>query len=466
MPPKRLLFTFGMFKPKKDIMATVKFYLKGVKWKEVNGKKTETVLNPNDLLPIYLQYNYNYFETDKNQEKKYLKLRYFINEKIKPKFWNFKEQRAKETKMFPEYSEFNTKIDNIEKTIKDLKRELTNNNIIPTREKLKEKLLFHFNKLSKPTKEPQQYTFIDFIEKYINESKNRKSKGTVYIYEVTLLHLNNYIENRKLKTLDFDNIDIEFYYDFLDYLKNDLNHSINTQGKHIKTIKTFLNEAYERNYHTNFAYKSKKFKTPKETPEKIYLTDAELTAIYNLDLSNNTKLDKVRDLFIIGCYTALRFSDFSRIKKENIIENGKILKFRTQKTDEVVYIPIHYRIAEILKKYDNSIPPSISNQKMNAYIKEVGKLAGIDTIIIKKETKGNLSIDKKYKKYELITTHTARRSGATNMFKSGIAPINIMKITGHRTEKAFMRYIRITPEENAKTLLNHDFFKKPLQIAK
>ena len=239
---------------------------------------------------------------------------------------------------------------------------------------------------------------------------------------------------------------------------NYLHLSKNSVGKYTKTLKTFLNDATERNYNTNLAYKSKKFKSHNKPTEQIYLTENELTALYNVDLSNNKRLDKVRDLFIIGCYTALRFSDFSRIKKDNIIENGKILKFRTQKTDEVVYIPIHYRVSEIFKKYDNNILPSISNQKMNAYIKEVGKLAGIDTIIIKKETKGNLSIDKKYKKYELITTHTARRSGATNLYLNKVKPIDIMQITGHKTETAFMRYIRISKLENAKRLLKHDYY--------
>ena len=143
-----------------------------------------------------------------------------------------------------------------------------------------------------------------------------------------------------------------------------------------------------------------------------------------------------------------------------------MFKFRTQKTDEVVYIPLHYRVQEIIDKYDNSIPRAISNQKTNKYLKEIGKLAGIDTEIAQQERKGNLQYDSKVKKYDLITTHTARRSGATNMFKAGIPAINIMKITGHKTERAFMQYIRITQEENAKMLLDHNYFKKPLQIAK
>jgi hypothetical protein len=433
-------------------MATAKFYLKDKKSKE------ET--------QVYLQFNFNYFETDITGKKKYVKLRYYTGEKINPRFWNSEKQRAKETKKFSGYSEFNNRLNDIEKSIFDIYRQVKNDKEIPTPELLKEKLLTHYNKYTKPTKEPHLYSLFSYFEYFIKDNSKRKQKNTIKKYKTTLTHLKNFAEIKGYKDILFKDISLDFYYDFSDYLTLDLRLAGNTVGIYIKILKTVLNDAYEKGIHDNKTHKNKKFKVFDEPTEKIYLTDNELTAIYNLDLSNNKRLDKVRDLFIIGCYTALRFSDFNRIKKENIIENGRILKFHTQKTDELVYIPIHYRVVEIMQKYDNSAPPTISNQKMNAYIKEVGKLAGIDEVIIRSQKKGNLQIEKKYKKYELITTHTARRSGATNMFKSGIPPINIMKITGHRTEKAFMRYIRITQEENAKTLLNHDYFKKPLQIAK
>ena len=435
-------------------MATAKFYLKDRKSKE------ET--------QIYLQFNFNYFETDDTGKKKYIKLRYYTGEKINPKFWNTQKQKAKETKKFPEYPELNTRLKDVENAIFDIYRRLKNDNIKPTPELLKENLLLHYNKTSKPTKEPHLYSLFSYFEYFINDSIKRKRENTIKKYKTTLIHLKNFAKIKGYKDVEFKDISLDFYYNFLDYLTLDLFLADNTAGIYIKTLKTVLNDAYEKGIHDNKTHKNKKFKVFDVPTEQIYLTDAELTAIYNLDLSKNKRLDKVRDLFIIGCYTALRFSDFSRIKKEYLQEyaEGTILKIKTKKTNEIVEIPLHYRVSEIMQKYDNNIPPAISNQKLNEYIKEVGKLAGIDTIIIRNEKKGNLSIEKQFKKYELITTHTARRSSATNMFKSGIQTIKIMKITGHKTETAFMRYIRITPEENAKTLLNHDYYKRPLQIAK
>ncbi|MCF6241998.1 MAG: site-specific integrase [Bacteroidales bacterium] len=398
--------------------------------------------------PIYIVIRWN------NQ-----KLVYPTFEKILPAYWNFDKQRVKQTKKYPEYPEFNYRLDKIKEQTSNIFRTFLNDNDNrqPTPKELKKEL----DKVFRKNKNIENKSLFNFIEYYINESKAQKKELTIKQYRNTLRHLKEYSGK-----LDFKDINLDFYNDFTSYLKSEKNLSINTVGKIIKTLKTFLNEATEREINTNFAFKSKKFKVISEQTEKIYLTSEELDRMYQLDLSNNKKLEKVRDLFLIGCYTALRFSDFSQIQTENIIKNGQQIKIKTKKTGETVIIPLHYRVKEILKKYDNKPPKAISNQKMNEYIKEVGRLAKIDDIVIKSEQKGNLRIDKKFKKYELISTHTARRSGATNMFLADIKPIEIMKITGHKTEKAFMKYIRITSEENANSLMNSKFFNKPLKIAK
>jgi len=83
-----------------------------------------------------------------------------------------------------------------------------------------------------------------------------------------------------------------------------------------------------------------------------------------------------------------------------------------------------------------------------------------------RKTKGGLRVDRKYKKHELITVHTARRSFATNMYMADVPTISIMKITGHRTEKSFLKYIRISQEDNANKLMNHPFFNSEMKIAR
>ena len=101
-------------------------------------------------------------------------------------------------------------------------------------------------------------------------------------------------------------------------------------------------------------------------------------------------------------------------------------------------------IKEILKKYDGKAPEPISNQKMNDYLKELGKLAEIEDDIIITQTKGRKRQSETFKKWELITTYTARRSFATNAYLQNVPTISIMKITGHRTEKSFLKYIKIS----------------------
>jgi integrase len=125
-----------------------------------------------------------------------------------------------------------------------------------------------------------------------------------------------------------------------------------------------------------------------------------------------------------------------------------------------VIIPIHPIVRNILNKYNNELPPPISNQKLNDYLKIIGKLAELDENVITYKTKGGRPEKKVTPKHDLITTHTARRSFATNAFKAGISSILIMKITGHKTEKSFLRYIRISPEEAAQEMAENKFFQQ------
>ncbi|MEJ7823696.1 MAG: site-specific integrase, partial [Chitinophagaceae bacterium] len=160
----------------------------------------------------------------------------------------------------------------------------------------------------------------------------------------------------------------------------------------------------------------------------------------------------------VACYTGLRFSDLIQIRTENIINEGKHIKVRTEKTGENVIVPIHKFVKAIIKKYQGGLPSAISNQKMNDYLKEIAELAGIDSVIKSSITRGGRTQTTINKKFDLVTTHTARRSFATNTYLQDMPAISIMKFTGHRTEKSFLKYIRISQEDNADKLSSHPFF--------
>ncbi|MFR9656925.1 MAG: site-specific integrase [Rikenellaceae bacterium] len=216
----------------------------------------------------------------------------------------------------------------------------------------------------------------------------------------------------------------------------------------------------DEGYHNNGNIESRKFKVVTAKVDNIYLTEAELTAMYELDLSKRPALDAARDVFLMGCYTAQRYSDYSTINETNIrkLMSGEVVvDLKQLKTGNRVIVPARREVLEILAKYDNILPKTYE-QKVNKYIKEVAEMAGItDEIEVEQMEEGRI-VKNIVSKNELVKTHTARRSGATNMYLAGIPSIAIMKITGHKTEKEFMKYIKASEEETAMELMNHPYF--------
>jgi integrase len=178
-----------------------------------------------------------------------------------------------------------------------------------------------------------------------------------------------------------------------------------------------------------------------------------ISALYRFDLSANKRLEQVRDLFVFGCFTGLRFSDYSNVSPENIvpIDRDYFIKLITAKTKELVIVPTNPIIMDIFRKYErnaNRLPKSLSNQKFNEYIKEACREAGFTE-------KGRLATAPELELWQCISSHTARRSFATNLYLEGFPVIDLMKITGHKTEKAFLKYIRISKLDTAKRLNEH-----------
>jgi integrase len=294
------------------------------------------------------------------------------------------------------------------------------------------------------------FSFIKaFIDKAPSRINPKSGKPVCYKmireYERTFFYLKEYANEAK-RTIDFKDIDLEFYYEFVGYLQG-LNLATNTIGKKIQTLKIFLNAATDLGFNQQRHYKSPRFKSITEESQSIYLNQEELDRIYMLDLSNNQRLDRVRDLFIVGCWTGVRFSDISQITPDSIKDD--LISLKQSKTGGKVVIPVHDTVQAILNKYDGTLPPIITNQKFNEYLKEVARKAKIKDDVHKAITKGGISRSKSYKKWELVTTHTGRRSFATNNYLMGVPSLTIMAITGHKTEAAFLKYIKVTPTEHA-----------------
>lgn len=382
-----------------------------------------------------------------------IRLKYSTGKSILPKFWNPEKQLVRESKVSVGHSDLNAYLKEIAMAAEKCHSKFVTDGIQPTPENIRDYLNDRF--FRKSAKIDKKMGFLEFIDNFIKNSI--RNKNTIKQYKLTYNNLKEFRATSRIQ-LDYEMIDTAFYDKFIKFLLQK-NYAPNTIGGRIKNLKVFMGEAVERGLTNNLQFRSNRFKKPHEKSESIYLTLDEINKIYELDLSENKRLEKVRDLFIIGCYTGLRFSDLSQLRNENLIDNQTKIKIKTVKTGEIVVIPLHKHVRQILEKYDGIPPQVISNQKMNDYLKELGKEADLTDDILINITKGGKKQGEIFKKYELITAHTARRSFATNAYLNDIPSISIMKITGHSTEKAFLTYIKISQEDNANKLINHPFFK-------
>ena len=187
-------------------------------------------------------------------------------------------------------------------------------------------------------------------------------------------------------------------------------------------------------------YTIQKIKIKQETDKDIVaLSLDQLKEIENLELED--RLDKVRDLFLIECYCGLRYSDIQNLKRENIKE-GKI-NILVKKTKQRLIIPIHKKLQKIFDKYfliERGLP-KITNQKMNDYLKEIGELANLDEDFEFVKFRGNERVTKTVKKYERLTTHTARHTFITLSLLFGLDHETIMKVVGHQKYNTLKKYI-------------------------
>lgn len=299
------------------------------------------------------------------------------------------------------------------------------------------------------------------VEKHVNAKgdKRRYKDSTIQNYRNLRTQWSKF-EKHSSKKYRMKNIDHKAYNSLREFFSSQ-RLSLNTEGKYIRYLKSTLSKAYNQGLHENKSYES--FKAPNVMADSIALNENDLKRLESISLKDQPHYQKALDIFLIGCYTAQRVSDYSRINPEHVKEltvgqsQVPVIEMITKKTGKVVKVPRHPKVERILKKYDYKIP-SISDQKLNQYIKEIAKEAGISEIVTIRVRRGGQDIINHVPKYSQITSHTARRTAATLMYYSGIPAQFIMKLTNHSTEKTFMRYLKITDDEAAAKMSKMNFF--------
>lgn len=245
-------------------------------------------------------------------------------------------------------------------------------------------------------------------------------------------------EKRLFYVSDINN---EWYYNFLNHLYSVQKYTDNTAGTFIAKLKCVLHWAKKEKLidaaDTEAAISS--MITIKREVEKVSLTFEEIELLERADFSGHPSYDRVRDLFLIGCYSGQRFSDYSVFDKSDY-RDGMIYKI-AEKTEITSYIPVDANppLKRLLEKYDWKLP-KISNQKFNSYIKIVAEYAGITTMVKQTVFRGKEHIEKTLPKYKLIGSHTARRTFITLTLQSSIDQKSIMKITGIRKADTLFTY--------------------------
>ncbi len=427
-----------------------------------------------------------------------MKVRYFVLKQKNPysqiyiRFWNGRKYDFKtSTGLQVQFKDWNEKDEKVRNKVTATDKDFINSKLLELKafvienfnteyntgqiigkEWLKTKVKSFFNRVD-DTK-PEKIYFIAWIDEFVKTAPKRLNKGKP-ISERTILAyksiLNNFKEFEAVKKLKLKHSDINtaFYFNLVDYFRNEKMFAENTIGNQIKYLKFFCRKIEIEDLPIPKDYKNGEFVKPKEGTDDIYLTTAEIETVFKYDFTDKPYLDNARDLLIIGLNTGLRVSDFIRLDLTNV-KNGNI-EITTQKAPKPVVIPINHQIKYTLQKNGGELPRSIREQNLNKYIKEIGEMVGFtemveggkEVCINEKEAKEK-NVEKifrkragVYPKFELMTSHICRRSFATNLHEKIPTP-TIMAITGHSTEVQFLAYIKKTNAEKVEAL--REYYEK------
>lgn len=353
----------------------------------------------------------------------------------------------------------------------------------------------HLAEAAAKEKEEKRIRLMDFIRTFIDECESGErlkqkstrtiTAGTIKTYRGTLAQLEAY-QAKRHRIIDFDDISMDFYDDwrrfFLekkDAKGNPRPYSPNTIGKHVKNLKIFLYAAKDMKLTTRDDFESARFAADSQDVENVYLTEDRVQEMYQTDFEDERTVERLmklapsdeersvmrdqltrrtpqllneaKDIFTVGCLTGQRVSDYKRINEgmiRTLSDGNEYIYLQQTKTQKWIYIPLDIRVRAILQRYGGSLP-KIYDQDLNERIKVIGRLLGWRENGGIKELHGMMEVPTTKKFYELIKTHTARRTFATNAYKNKVSLSSIMVITGHSSEKMLRKYLKLDNEERA-----------------
>lgn len=406
------------------------------------------------------------------------------NRTVKPKWWNTKTQRA----MVLESGEQTQKIQREYKKLNKFLDELTNKIFFEyTHNWCKSGVLEHFRRVTfgedmikhtvklfverKDKEEKEEAMFYkqtpsQFFQKYIDDLSTHVVERTGKImksssvanHKIVLKRYKEFISH-KCWSDDFRVIEDSkrFAKEMEKWLLGVKNYTPNTVCATFSVMKVWLNKAKEEGLFNDNAFH--KWKSKGYEVDRIYLTEEELDKIYKLPFDRDFRLEnkiddkshieETRDLFIVGAKTGLRISDLQNLNSASWNIEERKLRIYNNKTDREVVVPLADEVIEIYKKYQGKFPKPTYKSAFNRQIQRCAAIAGIDEDVYIKDERGGHTVRNAVKKFTLVSSHTMRRSFATNFYMKCGNALMVMKITGHKTEQNFRRYLKLSEEENA-----------------
>lgn len=385
------------------------------------------------------------------------RLLYSMKENIPEQLWDPRKQRLKNSGAVTKdgFYLLNDLLNKVEECVKYAYRQESLNGGIPTVVQIRQHLDRFFNSSIESEKTKNEMpTFYQLADRFINNEilhKGRqKANSTIKSYKTTLKHIKAFEKKEKYE-IQFETITLEFFYKFVNYLNNS-NFNTNTKNKYIGVVKAWMAEALDLGYTDNVQFRRKKFSIGQKLVETVYLKEHEVMQLHGTKFAS-AALTNTLNIFLLGVNTGLRYSDLSSLRLEHIQEfdGERFIKKEMQKTSAEVVIPLNAMAAAIIDMYilsGKGIPKAPCNQVFNKQLKTICKAAGLTE-------KGRLTESPEKELWECVSAHTARRTFATLAHLNGVPMQDAMMLLGHRSEKSYRRYLRLTNLDAAKRFSQH-----------
>lgn len=368
--------------------------------------------------------------------------------RIDARKWDADKQKVRNgctNKLKQSSSDINADLQEQQSKLQNVFKEFEVQNIIPTPTQLKETFNSRI-KSNEGTEEQPKMNLFEAFDEFVKEesSQNHWAYNTRKKFATIKNHIKEFKED-----VAFEYFDKQGLNEYMAFLLDEKKMRNSTVCREVRFVKEFLQWGFQKGYYNNNAFKA--FKPRLKTANKIviFLSNEELQKLCSYEIpEDKLYLKRVRDVLLFCCFTGLRHSDVYNLKRSDIKSDH--IEVTTQKTTDSLIIELNNVSKTILNKYkdfhfsNDKVLPVISNQKMNKYLKELGKLAEINEEVRITYYQGEKRTDKVKLKYELLCTHTGRRTFICNALLCGIPVHIVMKWTGHSDYRSMQPYIDVT----------------------